>query len=81
MSQGAQDFVNKVCEDKHLRKQLMEYYQRKQSNAIEKLAAQCGYPCTYQEIVHCFQQNGLNHENVTEKELEKIVTKKTKESN
>jgi Nif11 domain len=68
MSKHAQNFIKKAAQDKELRKQLMDCYQKKQAHAIEKLAEQCGCPCTYQEIVSCFKQEGFHHEKLTDQE-------------
>lgn len=73
---NAQNFIKKANEDPKLRRQVLDCFQKKQPQEIENLAAQCGCPCSYQEVMACFKKEGLFQEKLSDQELEKIASGK-----
>lgn len=62
MTQNAINFIKKVSADPSLKAKVLNLYQKKQKNEIEKTAKDLGFSCTYQDIEAEFKNLHLSDE-------------------
>ncbi|MDR3624794.1 MAG: hypothetical protein P4L16_06620 [Chlamydiales bacterium] len=50
MSKNAQEFLNKISKNEQLRMKVLDLYQKGLKKQLEKIAADNGCPCTFEEL-------------------------------